>query len=228
MDSSVLEFKNVYKEYDDAEMKLIILRDVNFKVKKNSLNIITGSAGSGKTSLFHLIILMDIPTTGDTFLNSESVLDLSLSQRSILRREKIGTILRWGNLMPYLTVLENIMLPMINKDKKKAIHIMESLEFSEKKDALPKDLTHFDKQKTALARALINDPILVVADEPFAELNNERTIELMELFHKIKNEISIIILSDDYDSNFNKYADSSLILKNEKLMKINRNTENSI
>lgn len=228
MDSSVLEFKNVYKEYDDAEMKLIILRDVNFKVKKNSLNIITGSAGSGKTSLFHLIILMDIPTTGDTFLNSESVLDLSLSQRSILRREKIGTILRWGNLMPYLTVLENIMLPMINKDKKKAIHIMESLKFSEKKDALPKDLTHFDKQKTALARALINDPILVVADEPFAELNNERTIELMELFHKIKNEISIIILSDDYDSNFNKYADSSLILKNEKLMKINRNTENSI
>ena len=228
MDSSVLEFKNVYKEYDDAEMKLIIFRDVNFKVKKNSLNIITGSAGSGKTSLFHLIILMDIPTTGDTFLNNESVLDLSLSQRSILRREKIGTILRWGNLMPYLTVLENIMLPMINKDKKKAIHIMESLEFSEKKDALPKDLTHFDKQKTALARALINDPILIVADEPFAELNNERTIELMELFHKIKNETSIIILSDDYDSNFNKYTDSSLILKNEKLMKINRNTENSI
>jgi ABC-type lipoprotein export system ATPase subunit len=145
-----------------------------------------------------------------------------------LRREKIGTIILRGSLMPYLTVMENIMLPMINKDEKKAIQIMERLEFSEKKDALPKDLTYFDKQKTALARALVNDPILIVADEPFAELNNEKTIELMELFHKIKNEKSIIILSDDYDSKFDKYLDSPFILENGKLMKININTENSI
>jgi ABC-type lipoprotein export system ATPase subunit len=221
MDKPVLEFKNVYKEFDDAEMKLIVLREFNFKVKENSLNIITGPAGSGKTTLFHLIILMDIPTAGDIFLNNDSVNDLSLSQRSVLRREKIGAMLRWGSLMPYLTVLENIMLPMINKDEKKALQIMKSLEFSEKKDSLPKDLTHFDKQKTALARALINNPILIVADEPFAELNNEKTIKLMELFNKIKEETAIIILSDDYDSNFNRYLDSSLKLKNGKLIKIN-------
>jgi ABC-type lipoprotein export system ATPase subunit len=221
MDNSVLEFKDVYKEYDDAEMKLIALQEANFKVQENSLNIITGPAGAGKTTLFHLIILMDIPTSGDILINNESAMDLSLSERSVLRREKIGTIIRWGSLMPYLTVLENIMLPMINKDEKKAIQIMKRLEFSEKKDALPKDLTYFDKQKTALARALINDPLLIVADEPFAELNNEKTIKLMELFHKIKDETSIIILSDDHDSNFNRYLDSSLTLKNGKLIKIN-------
>lgn len=221
MDNSVLEFKNVYKEFDDAEMKLIALSEVNFKVQKNSLNIINGPAGAGKTTLFHLIILMDIPTAGDIFINNESVLDLSLSKRSVLRREKIGTILRWGSLMPYLTVLENIMLPMINKDEKKAIQIMERLEFSGKKDILPDDLSNFDKQKTALARALINDPLLIVADEPFAELNNEKTIKLMELFYKIKDETTIIILSDDNESNFSRYFDSSSILKNGKLTKIN-------
>lgn len=221
MYNSVLEFKNVYKEFDDAEMKLIALSEVNFKVQENSLNIITGPAGSGKTTLFHLIILMDIPSVGNIFLNNESVMDLSLSERSVLRREKIGTILRWGNLLPYLTVLENIMLPMINKDEKKAIQIMERLEFSEKRNVLPEDLTYSDKQKTALARALINDPLLIVADEPFAELNNEKTIKLMELFNKIKGETTIIILSDDYDSNFNRYLDSSLKLKNGKLIKIN-------
>lgn len=221
MDNSVLEFKNVYKEFDDAEMKLIALSEVNFKVQKNSLNIINGPAGAGKTTLFHLIILMDIPTAGDIFINNESVLDLSLSKRSVLRREKIGTILRWGSLMPYLTVLENIMLPMINKDEKKAIQIMERLEFSGKKDILPDDLSNFDKQKTALARALINDPLLIVADEPFAELNNEKTIKLMELFYKLKDETTIIILSDDNKSNFSRYFDSSSILKNGKLTKIN-------
>jgi putative ABC transport system ATP-binding protein len=221
MDNSVLEFQNVYKEFDDAEMKLIALREINFKVQENSLNIITGPAGAGKTTLFHLIILMDIPTAGNIFLNNESVLDLSLSERSVLRREKIGTILRWGNLLPYLTVLENIMLPMINKDEKKAIQIMERLEFSEKRNVLPEDLTYFDKQKTALARALINDPLLIVADEPFAELNNEKTIKLMEIFNKIKEETAIIILSDDHDSNFNRYLESSLKLKNGKLIKIN-------
>ncbi|PKL67224.1 MAG: hypothetical protein CVV28_07440 [Methanobacteriales archaeon HGW-Methanobacteriales-1] len=228
MDRSVLEFKDVHKEYDDAETKLIALSEVNFKIKKNSLNLISGPAGSGKTTLFHLIILMDLPTTGDIFLNNESVLDLSLSKRSVLRREKIGTILRWGNLIPYLTVLENILLPMINKDEKKAIYIMESLEFSEKKDMLPDDLSHFEKQKTAMARAMVNEPSLIVADEPFAELNNEKAIKLMELFHKIKDETSIIILSDDHDSNFDKYLDSSFILKNGKLIKINRIIENSI
>ncbi|MDO8869298.1 MAG: ATP-binding cassette domain-containing protein [Methanobacteriaceae archaeon] len=222
MDRSVLEFKDVHKEYDDAEMKLIALSEVNFKVQKNSLNMITGPAGSGKTTLFHLIILMDLPTTGDIFLNNEAVLDLSLSKRSVLRREKIGTMLRWGNLMPYLTALENIMLPMINKNDQKAIQVMELLEFSEKKDMLPNGLTHFDKQKTALARALVNEPSLIVADEPFGDLNNEKTIKLMELFHKIKNETSIIILSDDNDSNFDKYLDSSFILENGKLIKINK------
>ena len=162
---------------------------------------------------------MDLPTTGDIFLNNESVLELSLSKRSVLRREKIGTMLRWGNLMPYLTALENIMLPMINKNEQKAIQIMELLEFSEKKDMLPDDLSHFEKQKTALARALVNEPSLIVADEPFGDLNNEKTIKLMELFHKIKDETSILILSDDHDSNFDKYLDYSFILENGKLIK---------
>jgi ABC-type lipoprotein export system ATPase subunit len=219
MDSSVLEFKDVHKEYDDAEMKLSALSEVNFKIKKNSLNLISGPAGSGKTTLFHLIILMDLPTTGNIFLNNESGLELSLSKRSILRREKIGTMLRWGNLMPYLTALENIMLPMINKNEQKAIKIMALLEFSEKKDLLPDDLSHFEKQKTSLARALVNEPSLIVADEPFGDLNNEKTIKLMELFYKIKNETSILILSDDHDTNFNKYLDSSFILENGKLTK---------
>lgn len=222
MDKTILEFKGVYKHYEDAETKVSTLKGTNFKLEKNSLNLINGPTGSGKTTIFNLITLMDTPTEGNIFLDDILISDFSLSDRSLFRRAKIGSMLAWGNLMPYLSVLENIMLPMIKKDRTKAIKIIEMVGLSEKVKKFPDDLSSFEKQKTALARAMINDPMIIVADEPAGNLDNENTLKLMGLLNKVKNKTSIIVLSDNAelkdDTNLNQYFDKLFILKNGKII----------
>ena len=222
MDETILEFKGVYKYYEDAETKVSTLKGTNFKLEKNSLNLINGPTGSGKTTIFNLITLMDTPTEGNIFLDDILISDFSLSDRSRFRRAKIGSMLAWGNLMPYLSVMENIMLPMIKKDRKKAMEIIEMVGLSEKVKKFPDDLSSFEKQKTALARALINDPSIIVADEPAGNLDNENTLKLMGLLNKVKNKTSIIVLSDNAelkdDPNIKKYFDQLFILKNGKII----------
>jgi ABC-type lipoprotein export system ATPase subunit len=221
MDKTILEFKGVYKHYEDAETKVSTLNGINFKLEKNSLNLINGPTGSGKTTIFNLITLMDTPTKGNIFLDDMLIPDFSLSDRSHFRRAKIGCMLAWGNLMPYLSVMENITLPMIKKDRKKALEIIEIVGLSDKVKTFPDDLSSFEKQKTALARAMINDPRIIVADEPAGNLDNENTLKLMELLNKIKNKTSIIVLSDNADlkddPNLKQYFDQLFILKNGKI-----------
>jgi putative ABC transport system ATP-binding protein len=216
MDENILEFNGVKKEYKDAETIVVSLNGINFKFIKNSLNLINGFTGSGKTTIFNLITLMDIPTQGNIFLDDVILSGLSTSERTILRRKKIGSFLRCGNLMPYLSVLENVMLPMITNDSKKALKILEIVGLSDKIDAFPEDLSSYEKQTTALARAMINDPLIIVADEPFGDLDDENTLKLIKLLNKIKNKTLFIILSDsDY---LKQCFDRVLILKNGKIV----------
>jgi len=143
MNKYILEFKGVYKEYNDAETKVAPLKGIDLKLEKNSLNL----------------------------------------------------ILSWGNLLPYLNVLENIMLPMIIKDRKKALEIIDVVGLVDKVAKFPDDLSSYEKQKTALARAMINDPVIIVANEPFRDLDDENTFKLMELLNKIKYKTSVLVLS---------------------------------
>lgn len=215
MNKPVLELKDVSKEYEDAESIISVLCGLNFKLENNSLNLIKGVTGSGKKTLFNLITLMDVPTEGNIFLDNEILLEKSLSERSQIRRKEIGSMLRQETLIPYLTVLENIMLPMVNKDEEKAIKVMEFLNLMEKKNSLPDDISNFNKQKTAMARAMINDPLFLVAYEPSGNLDKKDTVELMGLFNQIKNRMPVIILSDD--TSLKRFADNSFVLKNGKI-----------
>jgi putative ABC transport system ATP-binding protein len=216
MDENILEFNGVKKDYVDADTRVVSLNGINFELKKNSLNLINGCSGSGKTTVFNLITLMDIPSEGNIFLDGLILYELSNSERTILRREKIGSFLRYGNLMPYLSVMENVMLPMIINNPEKALKILEVVGLSDKIDKFPKDLSIYEKQITALARAMINDPLIIVADEPFGDLNDENTLKLMRLLNKIKNKTSFIILSDSDD--LKQCFDRVFILKNGKLV----------
>jgi putative ABC transport system ATP-binding protein len=217
MNKSILEFKGVYKEYKDAETKVAPLKGISLKLEKNSLNLINGHSGSGKTTIFNLITLLDTPTAGNIFLEDLMVSDFSYSDRINLRREKIGSILSWGNLMPYLNVLENVMLPMIIKDRKNALEIIDVVGLADKVGKFPDDLSSYEKQKTALARAMINDPVIIVANEPFSDLDDENTFKFMELLNKIKYKTSVLVLSDNND--LKQYFDYSFNLKNGKIRK---------
>ena len=131
MNDVILEFHEIWKTYGATKPKLIALNGVNLKLKKNSLNLILGPSGSGKTTILNLASLLDIPTNGKITIDGQNTSNLSKSERSRIRRNKIGIVYQRANLFPYLNILENIMLPMIPHDKDNALKALKMVDLIE-------------------------------------------------------------------------------------------------
>lgn len=218
MNSTILEFQEVWKTYGSDETKLTALKGINLKIKKNSLNLILGPSGSGKTTLLNLASLLDTPTDGKVIINSQNTSKLSKSERSEIRRNKIGIIYQRANLFPYLNILENTMLPMVSNDKDNALKALKMVGLSET-DKFPDELGVEKQQRAAIARATVNDPSLIIADEPTGELDKKGAEAIMDLFRQMKNKYTILILSNN--ANLKEYCDEVFSLGDGKLKKTN-------
>jgi len=216
MNNNILEFQEVWKTYKDGKTELHALKDINLLLKKNSLNIILGSSGSGKTTFLNLASLLDTPTKGKIIINGQNLSNLSKIERSKIRRTEIGIIYQRNNLFPYLNVLENVMLPMVSPDKNKSITVLETVGLTET-HKFPDELSIEEQQRVAMARAMINDPILIIADEPTGELGKKSTKMLMNLMKRIKYKSTILIASNN--ANLSGYCDELFFLKDGKLKK---------
>ena len=216
MNNVILEFKEVWKIYGTRETKLTALKGINLKLKRNSLNLVLGPSGSGKTTLSNIASLLDTPKNGKIIINGQDTSNLSPSARSNMRRNKIGIIYQRANLFPYLSILENTMLPMISPDKDKALKALKMVGLTEI-HKFPDEISMETQQRTALARAIINDPDLIIADEPTGELDKKNTETLMDLITQIKNKYTILILSNNED--LKKYCDELFSLKDGYLQK---------
>jgi putative ABC transport system ATP-binding protein len=216
MNNNILEFQEVWKTYGTQKRKVDALKEINLVLKKNSLNLILGPSGSGKTTFLNLASLLDTPTKGKITINGQNTSNLPKSERSEIRRNKIGIIYQRDNLFPYLTVLENIMLPMIPQNKNTALKILKMVGLTET-HKFPDELSIEEQQQVALARAMINDPFLIIAYEPTGELDKKNTEILMDLMKKIKNKSTILMASNN--ANLSGYCDELFILKDGKLKK---------
>ena len=210
MNSNILEFQDVWKIYKDGKAELNALQGINLKLKKNSLNLILGPSGSGKTTLITLASLLDTPTKGKILINGQNTSNLPNSKRSKIRMEKIGIIYQRDNLFPYLNVLENIMLSMVSPDKNTAINILKRVGLTEI-GKIPDELSIEEQQKVALARALINDPLLILADEPTGELDTHSTEIIMNLFKQLSDKSTILMVSNNRD--LSEFCDEIFSLK---------------
>jgi putative ABC transport system ATP-binding protein len=204
------------KTFIQGDTKINALKDVTLKIIDNSLNIIIGPSGAGKSTLISLASLLEFPTSGEVSINGILTMNLSESERSLIRRQEIGVIYQRDNLLPYLTVLENVSVPQIVNSKGDAETILKKVGLTEI-DKFPSEISLLDQQKTALARALVNNPSILLADEPTGELNQEETKNYLELMAEFTVKTAILVVSNNPE--LEEYFDNVFYLSEGKLNK---------
>ena len=202
---SVLEFKNVTKSYQDGNKEIEALKGTNFKIEEGQFIAIIGPSGSGKSTFLTLAGGLQTPSKGQIIINGKDYTNLSEKERSKLRFNDIGFVLQASNLVPFLTAKQQLeLVDRINKKRKQTLQDQKSL-FKELgidhlENKLPKDLSGGERQRLAIARALYNNPAIILADEPTASLDSDRAFEVVDLLSKEckeKNKSIIMVTHDN-------------------------------
>ena len=202
---NVLEFKNVTKSYQDGNKEIEALKETNFKIEEGQFIAIIGPSGSGKSTFLTLAGGLQTPAKGQIIINGKDYTNLSEKERAKLRFNDIGFVLQASNLVPFLTAKQQLeLVDRINKKRKKTLQDQESL-FKELgidhlENKLPKDLSGGERQRLAIARALYNNPAIILADEPTASLDSDRAFEVVDLLSKEckeKNKSIIMVTHDN-------------------------------
>ena len=219
----LLEIRNLSREYLLKKTSIKALDGINLKVTSGEFVAIVGRSGSGKTTLLNIIGALDKPTSGEVIFEGKNLTDYSNKELAFLRRQKIGFIFQAFNLLPTLTARENIELALVHHQvpekqmKEKVEELMEFLKISDKLDSFPQELSFGQQQKVAIARALVKDPILILADEPTGEMDPIAEREIVEKLVELnrKSKITMIIVS--HGTFFQDISDRTLYLRNGKL-----------
>ena len=220
---SLLEINNVYKIYGD----LHALDDVNLKVEKGEWLSIMGPSGSGKSTLMNIIGCMDSATKGEVLLDGVNITNMTPKELTMIRRDKIGLIFQQFHLVNYLTALENVMLAQYYHsipDEKEALEALERVGLADRAKHLPSQLSGGEQQRVCVARALINHPEIILADEPTGNLDDANEEIVVELFRKLHEEGTTLIVVT-HDPEVAEVAQRSVVLRSGKLVKetINEN-----
>ncbi|MEF2246294.1 MULTISPECIES: ABC transporter ATP-binding protein [unclassified Paenibacillus] len=219
----ILKIEHLSKMYGKGETAVKALDDISFSVNKGEFVAIIGPSGSGKSTLLHLLGGVDRPTSGKVFVNNRDIYELNETQLAIFRRRQIGLIYQFYNLIPVLTVEENITLPMLldghKVDKKQFASIVEKLNLQSRLQHLPNQLSGGQQQRVSIGRALISNPAIMLADEPTGNLdskNSAEIIELLRMFNRTFNQTLIVIT---HDERIALQADRIIAIEDGKLAK---------
>ncbi len=219
---TVLELRNVCKEYGKGESKVRSLCDVNLKVKKSESLAIMGPSGSGKSTILHLIGCLDRPTRGKILIEGKDVSNLSDNELALIRREKIGFIFQFFNLVPSFTALENVELPMIfskrHERKERAEELLKAVGLQNRSNHHPSQLSGGETQRVAIARALANDPPIILADEPTGNLDSKSGSEIMKILTKLNKERGVTLLIITHDISIAKNAERIVRIVDGKIV----------
>jgi len=200
----VMRLEGVSKVYEMGESRLYALAGVNLSIKKGEFISILGPSGSGKSTLLHVLGLLDEPSSGEIYLDGVEVHKLNEKQRAHLRGKKIGFIFQMFNLIPSMTVLQNVALPAIIYEKSqaeaeaKAMQVLKNIGMGDRLYHYPNQLSGGQRQRAAIARALINDPEIILADEPTGNLDTKTGHEVLAMFHSLhEHGKTMIIVTHD-------------------------------
>lgn len=200
----ILKIENLSKVYGKGNTAVKALDNVSFSINKGEFVAIIGPSGSGKSTLLHLLGGVDRPSSGKIFIDNTDIYNLNETQLAIFRRRQIGLIYQFYNLIPVLTVEENMTLPLLldghQVDQKQFKQIVEALGLENRLNHLPNQLSGGQQQRVSIGRALMNNPALMLADEPTGNLdskNSSEIIDLLKMFNKTYNQTLIMITHDE-------------------------------
>jgi putative ABC transport system ATP-binding protein len=224
----MIELKNITKKYKVNNSNTVVaLEDINIDIKPSQLIVLKGISGSGKSTILSLIAALTKPTNGEVIVNNQRVSKLPDKFASIYRRESIGFIFQKYNLIPSLTVKENIILPSIPSNpsldilEKNLQKVMEKFNILHKENIMVKNLSGGEQQRVAIARSMINDPAIILADEPTANLDEKLSKEFIDILHKLKDEGKTIVVATHDPLFFDlDFVDKTINIKNGKLLDI--------
>lgn len=215
----VIETANLNKSYQLGELEVEILKNINLKIKKGSFYSIMGPSGSGKSTLLYLLGGLDKPTSGSIKVNGKELSTMKDEEESKMRRNDIGFVFQFYNLIPNLDVEDNIMLPILLDGKKikdyreKLDHILEIVGLSERRKHTPRELSGGQQQRVAIARALINEPDIIFADEPIGNLDSKTGMEIMHLLQEININQKTTIVQVTHSREAAEYGTDLIFVK---------------
>ncbi|MDD5192057.1 MAG: ABC transporter ATP-binding protein [Candidatus Nanoarchaeia archaeon] len=220
----IIRLEEVHKDYTMGNTKIHAVNGVSLDIHRGDFVAIIGPSGSGKSTMMNLVGALDFATTGDIYLDNVDIEHLYESDLAQLRGRKIGFIFQTFNLIPTLTALENVMLPMIfqniNKEERteKATKILTRLKMGPRLNHLPSELSGGERQRVAIARALANDPEVILADEPTGNLDSKTGEGVIQIFEELNEEGKTIIMVT-HDPNMAKHADKVYRLRDGMIVK---------
>ncbi len=219
----ILNVKKLCKSYGKGENVFLALNNISFKVKKGEFIAIVGKSGSGKSTLLHLLGGLDLPSQGTVIINNQDIYTMSDKDLTVFRRKYIGFIYQFYNLIPALTVKENIVLPALFDGRKvseeKIDELVKNLGLLNKKDVFPNDLSGGQQQRVAIGRALINKPKIILADEPTGNLDTKNSKHIMKLLEFYNKKYKQTIIMVTHDMSLARRADRIITMLDGKIIK---------
>lgn len=218
----ILKVENLTKSYGKGEAKVDALKNINLSINKGEFVAIVGPSGSGKSTLLHLLGGVDKPTSGKVYINDVDIYNLKEKDLSIFRRRNVGLIYQFYNLIPVLSVKENILLPaeLDNRkiDKDYLDDLLKTLGLKERANHLPNELSGGQQQRTSIGRALINRPSIVLADEPTGNLDSKASDEIVELLKMSNKKFNQTIIMITHDLEIAKLADRIIRIEDGRII----------
>ncbi len=207
MVDNLIFLENVSKTFE-GNIKSEALKNINLSIKKGEFCSLMGPSGSGKSTLLYLIGALDIPSSGEIYINSQAISKLNEKQLTKLRQDYIGLVFQFHFLLPEFTALENLMIPQLlikvprEQAKKNALELLEKVNILHKKDNRPSQMSGGEQQRVAIARSLVNNPLILLADEPTGNLDSANSENIYSLLRSLNEEHNQTILIVTHDQNF--------------------------
>ena len=219
---TIMQIRNLTKVYGKGKNKTLALDNVSFDINAGEFLAIIGSSGSGKSTLLHLMGGVDRPTSGTVYLNGEDVYEKNDEQLAVFRRREVGLVYQFYNLIPVLDVAENITLPVLMDGQKpnpeKLANLMSDLGLTGCESNLPNQLSGGQQQRVAIGRALLNNPAIVLADEPTGNLDSKNSADIMAMLRASNRDLGQTLVVITHDENVALMADRVIAIEDGKIV----------
>ena len=231
MDNVIIEIKKLRKDYHVGEVVVHALRGVDLQIREGEFVAIMGMSGSGKSTMLNILGCLDQPTGGDYFLDGTNMNSMNRDELARLRNRKLGFVFQAYNLLPRTTALENVELPLFYNPKmqsrerlERAVNALEAVGLKDRMGHMPNQLSGGQQQRVAIARSLVNDPVLILADEPTGNLDTRTSVEIMELFQSLNDKGRTIVFVT-HEPDIARYATRNVVFRDGRIQRENMVTD---